>query len=158
LADVLSDAVAQVAALLRAEVFAAPLAGLSFTPGGRVHAYPPASVTAPAVWLEAAGGAARYDDSYWATTIDVVTVGDGANDAGWELLYELTDRVINLLSARSWLGAPAPDCRLVGCRSRPVDVGGPTLRGFETTVEMYVPRPTMCTDNLTLATTGGLRG
>ena len=152
MADVLSAAVTEVAALLRGALFTDPLGGILYAPGGRVSAYPPATVTAPAVWLEVASGGARFDESHWATTIDVVCVADGANDAGWELLYELTDRVITLLSSRRWLGDPAPDCRVTAARPRPVDVGGPSLRGIEVTVELYVPAPTMCTDSLTLST------
>jgi len=151
LADVLSTAVTQVADLLRAGLFTDPLAGQQFTAAGRVWPYPPAAVTAPCVWLEVAGGSARFDDATWATTVDVVCVADGGNDTGWQLLYELADRVINLLSARLWNGQRPPDARVVAARGRPVDVGGPSLRGVEVTVEMYAPHPTLCTDTLTLS-------
>lgn len=155
MADVLSSAVSQVTAVLRDGLFTDPLAGMQFTPAGRVTPYPPAAVTAPCVWLEVAAGQARFDDHAWASVVDVVCVADGANDAGWELLYELTDRVITLLSSRTWNGQRAPDATVVGARARPVDVGGPTLRGYEVTVELYAPAPTFCTDSLTLANTGG---
>ena len=151
MADVLTSAVTQVTAVLRRDLFAVPIAGKTYAPGGRVTPYPPAAVTAPCVWVEAAAGGARFDDSYWATVVDVVCVADGGNDAGWELLYELTDRVITLLSSRTWLDERAPDCRVTGARARPVDVGGPSLRGYEVTVEMYAPAPTFCTDSLTLS-------
>jgi hypothetical protein len=153
MADVLSSAVAAVTAVLRRDLFTLPLAGLQFTPAGRVTPYPPSAVTAPCVFLAAASGSARYDESSWATVIDVVCVADGGNDQGWELLYELTDRVVSLLSSRVWLDQPAPDSRVVGARSRPLDVGGPSLRGFEVTVELYAPHPTFCSDTLTLPIT-----
>jgi hypothetical protein len=156
LADVLTSAVAQVAAVLRRDLFAVPIAGQTFSPGGRVTPYPPAAVTAPCVWLEAASGQARFDGlSAWATVVDVVCVADGGSDAGWELLYELTDRVITLLSARRWLDAPAPDSAVTGAASRTIDVGGPGLRAYEVTCELYVPAPTFCTDSLTLSATNG---
>ena len=154
MADVLSSAVSAVTAVLRAGLFTDPLGGNQYLPAGRVTPYPPAAITAPAVFLDVANGSARYDDSYWATVIDVVCVADGGNDSGWELLYELTDRVISLLSSRTWLDQPAPDSRVVGLRARSVDVGGPNLRGFEVTVELYAPVATMCTDSLTLSATG----
>jgi hypothetical protein len=155
LADVLTNAVAEVTALLRDQLFAVPLGGVTYQPAGRVSPYPPAQVTAPCAWVEAASGSARFDDSYWATMLDVVTVADGGNDAGWELLYALTDRAIALLSSRQWLGRWAPDSRVMGVRSRPVDVGGPSLRAFEVSVELYVPAQTMCSDSLTLSATPG---
>lgn len=155
MAELLTSAVAQVTAVLRRDLFAVPLAGKTYAAGGRVSPYPPSAVTAPCAWVEPANGGARFDESAWAVVLDVVTVADGASDAGWELLYALTDRVVTLLSSRSWLDQRAPDSSVTAVRPRSVDVGGPSLRGFETTVEMYVPAPTFCTDSLTLSANGG---
>lgn len=157
MADVLATAVAEVTAVLRRDLFAVPLGGAQYRAGGRVYPYPPAAVTAPAAWVEVAAGQSRFDDTAWATILDVVVVTDGGNDAGWELLYALADRVIALLSSHRWLDRPAPDSLVTGARARPVDVGGPSLRGIEVTVELYVPAATMCSDSLTIpvSTNGG---
>jgi len=158
LGDVLSTAVADVTAVLRRDLFAVPLAGQTYRAGGRVHPYPPAAPTAPCAWVEVAAGQSRFDETAWATILDVVVVADGSNDAGWELLYALADRVIALLSSHRWLDAPAPDSLVTAARARPVDVGGPNLRGLEVTVELLVPAATMCSDSLSIpvpATNGG---
>ena len=151
--EVLSTAVAEVTAVLRRDLFAVPLGGQQYRAGGRVHAYPPSAPTAPCAWVEVAAGQSRFDATAWATVLDVVVVADGGNDAGWELLYALADRVIALLSSTRWLDQRAPDAMVTAARPRPVDVGGPNLRGLEVTVELYVPAATMCSDSYSFATT-----
>ena len=140
----LSGPVAEVTALLSAQLFSQPIAGRQYA--GRVTPWPPAQPVAPCAWLEVTSGTRGFDDALWLTLVEVVLCVDGEGDSAHELLYALGDRCIAIVTAPS--AQRAHDMIVTGTRPVSLDVGGPSLRGLAVTIEVAMPAPTMCSPAL----------
>ena len=104
----------------------------------RVHAYPPATVAAPTVWIEQGrGGEALIGERARGveTTLPVAVVYDGADRAQVAGLDELVARVWD---AAAQVGTPTR------WEPQPLDVGGPTLRATFVDVDMRIGAGTLC--------------
>ena len=150
--DWLSGPVAILASLLRAQLFAEPIGGLTYS-GDRVHPFPPAQPVAPCAWLEVAGGVRGFDDAVWTTTIDVLVVVDGEGASSYELLYALADRCIGIITSPA--AQRLADMAVTAARATSVDVGGPNLRGLYVSAELSMPAPSMCSPALLIGATNG---
>lgn len=104
---------------------------------GRVSLYPPAQVVSPCVWIETSrGGLTQSGNStLLLASFPVVMVVDGDVkpqslnlDA---LIARVHDRARTVGNVNGW-------------SARPIDVGGPTLRAAEMTVDIIITARTLC--------------
>jgi len=110
-----------------------------------VHAYRPAELATPCVYLDIAGRRAAEDDGapLIVVTFPVVAVVDGTDEAQMAALDALGDQI--------WDAAVALEGEPVAAVADDLDVGGPRLRTLTTVVDVVVAHLTLCAETETAA-------